>query len=438
MRPPEATPPPHVTREVLSNGLTLLVQEVRTAPLVSVWCWYRVGSGDEPLGSTGISHWVEHMNFKGTRNIPGDEMKGRVERYGGAWNGYTWLDQTTYLETASVAALDWMLFLEAERMTGGLYEPQDCESERTVIVSELQGGENDPEQLLDQEVTATALRVHPYGHPVLGWMNDLQSMRRDDLYQHYRRYYVPNNATLVVVGDVDAADVIRRAERHFARVPAAPVERHRRQPEPAQLGERRVLLEREGTAAYLKLAYPAPAADDPDFYATLVLDAVLTGPKGVNLWSAFRGLPPQRRARLFTGVVEQGLAASVSGSLLPTVDPFLYTLSFTAADGVPLQALEEAALAEIERLRTVGITDDELARAKRQLYARLIFDNDSVTNMAHQLGYFETVAGSAYLSELPTRIARVSATHVTEAARLRLDASRRTVGWFRPLPARAA
>jgi zinc protease len=149
-------------RTTLDNGLTVLAQESHTAPLVSVWCWYGVGSGDEAPGLTGASHWVEHMNFKGTTNIPREQMKGIVERFGGMWNGYTWIDQTTYVETAGRAALEQMLFLEAERMSNGLFDPAECESERTVIISELQGGENDPDQLLDTEVTASAFRAHPY------------------------------------------------------------------------------------------------------------------------------------------------------------------------------------------------------------------------------------------------------------------------------------
>ena len=175
----------------LDNGLTVLVQEVHTAPLVSVWCWYGVGSRDEGIGLTGASHWVEHMNFKGTTNIPREEMKGIVERFGGMWNGYTWIDQTTYLETAGRSALDQMLFIEAERMSNSLFDPDECESERTVVISELQGGDNDPEQVLDTELTATAFRAHTYRHPTIGWLHDLQSMTRDDLYAHYRHYYVP-------------------------------------------------------------------------------------------------------------------------------------------------------------------------------------------------------------------------------------------------------
>src|SRR5262249_52416821 len=216
------TPPTSVSpvETHLANGLKVIVQPVHTVPLVSVWCWYRVGSRDEGPGHTGVSHWVEHMNFKGTTNIPRDQMKGIVERFGGTWNGYTWLDQTTYLETAGRDALEQMLFIEAERMANGLYESQDCESERTVIISELQGAEIDPEQLLDTEVTATAFRAHTYRHPTIGWIGDLKSMTRDDLYDHYRRYYVPSNATLVVVGDVDADFALDVAERKFGSIPS--------------------------------------------------------------------------------------------------------------------------------------------------------------------------------------------------------------------------
>ncbi len=429
---PAASTP--VRRATLDNGLQILVQEIHTAPLVSVWCWYGVGSGDEAPGQTGVSHWVEHMNFKGTTHIPRDQMKGIVERFGGMWNGYTWIDQTAYVDTAGSTALEQMLFIEAERMANGLYEPEDCESERTVIISELQGGENDPDQLLDTEVTATAFRAHPYRHPTIGWLDDLKGLTRDDLYGHYRRFYVPNNATLVVAGDVAADEVVRSATRYFGQIPeGAPMSR-RRVPEPAQVGERRVLIEREGATGYVKVVFPAPSSADPDFFPMLVLDAVLTGAKGVNLWSSFRGAPPQRKARLYTSLVEGGLASMVSGALLPTRDPFLYTLSFTALDGVPLGELEGRALEALESVRRTGVEETEIVRARRQLRARLVFENDSVTNIAHQLGYFETVAGPEFLPAMQRRIDAVTAAEVWDVARRRFAPSTRTIGWFRPVP----
>jgi zinc protease len=417
----------------LDNGLKVIVKPVHTAPLVSVWCWYRVGSRHEGPGRTGVSHWVEHMNFKGTTNIPRDDMKGLVERFGGMWNGYTWIDQTTYMETAGREALDQLLFIEAERMANGLYEPEDCESERTVIISELQGGENDPDQLLDQELTATAFRAHPYRNPTIGWLSDLQAMTRDDLYGHYRRYYVPNNATLVVAGDVDPDDAVRRVERALGAIPSATLPVESAITEPPQLGERRVTIERPGTTAYLKVAWHAPAATDPDFFPMLVLDAILTGAKGMNLWSSFRNAPPQRKSRLYTAIVERSLASSVAGALLATAQPFLYTISMTAIQGVDLAVLEAATLEQIERVRSGGVTEEETARARRQLRARFVFENDSVTNLGHQLGYFETVTGPGFYSELQARVNRVTAGDVSEVARRRLAAANRTVGWFRPV-----
>jgi len=420
----------------LDNGLKVLVHEVHFAPLVSVWCWYRVGSRDEGPGHTGVSHWVEHMNFKGTVNIPRDEIKGLVERFGGLWNGYTWIDQTTYLETAGRDALDQLLFIEAERMANGLYEPEDCESERTVIISELQGGENDPDQLLEQELTATAFRAHTYRHPTIGWLPDLKSMTRDDLYDHYRRYYVPNNATLVVAGDVDTDDVLKRVEKTFGAIAPGPDLTRLTVAEPPQLGERRVVIERPGTTAYLKAAWHAPAATDPEFFPMLVLDAILTGAKGANLWSSFRGLPPQRKSRLYTALVDRSLASSVTGMMLPTAEPFLYTISLTAMQGVALRTLEDALVEQIDRVRSEGVTDEEVARARRQLRARFVFENDSVTNIAHQLGYFETVAGAGYFSELPSRVDRVTTSQVSDVARRRLSPAARTVGWFQPIEGR--
>jgi zinc protease len=426
--------PPALRSTTLDNGLKVLVREEHTAPLASVWCWYKVGSKDEPPGLTGVSHWVEHMNFKGTTNIPRDQVKGIIEQFGGAWNGYTWIDQTTYLETATRDALDRMLFIEAERMARCLYHPDDCESERTVIISELQGGENDPDQLLDQELTATAFKAHPYGHPTIGWLPDLQTMTREDLHGYYRRYYIPNNATLVVVGDIEPDDVMRRVESHFGGIPEGPQPGRLRTVEPEQSGERRLTIRREGTTAYLKVACHAPAAADPLFLPALLLDAVLTGAKGLNLWSSFRVPPPQRRARVYRALVERGLASCVSGALLPTAQPFLYTVSATATDGIALSTIEEALVEELERVRRDSVTPAELEKAKAQLQAQLVFDGDSITNIAHQIGFFETIASVDVFTGLAPRINAVSLDQVADAARMLFAASNRTVGWFEPLP----
>jgi zinc protease len=422
-----------VREQVLDNGLRVLIQSVHTAPLATVWSWYRVGSRDEMPGLTGVSHWVEHMNFKGTTNIPRDQIKGIIEKYGGYWNGYTWIDQTTYTETATRDALDRMLFIEAERMRSCLYDPADCESERTVIISELQGGENDPEQLLDQELTATAFRAHSYRHPTIGWLSDLQTMTRADLYGHYRRFYTPNNATLVIVGDVDHADAMRNVVAHFDRIESGDAGRRPCTSEPEQLGERRTTIAREGTTAYLKVGFHSPAVSDKDFWPLLVLDAVLSGAKGLNLWASFRTAPPQRSARLYHALVNSGLASAVTGALLPTQEPFLYTISATATDGVSLDRVEHALLAELERLRTGGITPDELQKAQNQLRARLVFENDSITNIAHQLGFFETIASWQLGQALVQHIEAVTVADVGRMAAERLKPASRTVGRFEPI-----
>jgi zinc protease len=421
-----------VREEVLGNGLKVLVREVHTAPLASVWCWYRVGSKDEGPGMTGVSHWCEHMNFKGTTNIPRDQVKGIIEKFGGAWNGYTWIDQTTYLETASKDALDRMLFIEAERMDACLYDPADCESERTVIISELQGGENDPEQLLDTEVNAAAFKVHPYHHPTIGWLSDLQTMTREDLYGHYRKYYVPSNATLVVVGDVDAADVLKRAEKHFGRIAAGARPARIRQVEPEQQAERRVVLRKPGTTAYFKAAFHAPSFEDAAFFPMLVADAVLNGAAGLNIWSMGGVARPQRSARLYRALVDQRLASSVSGGLMPTDHPYLYSISASVADGQTIAAVEQVVLAEIERLCSGGITGAELAKVRAQLRARFVYDADSVTDIAHQLGYFETISSWKSYETLRARLDEVTTDAVQQAAARFLAPSNRTIGWFEP------
>ena len=422
-----------VHAHVLDNGLRVLIQEVRTAPLASVWCWYRVGSKNEGPGMTGVSHWVEHMNFKGTTNIPRDKVKGIIEKFGGYWNGYTWIDQTTYTETATRDALDHMLFIESERMSSCLYDPADCESERTVIISELQGGENDPDTLLDQEVTATAFRAHPYRHPTIGWLSDLESMTRDDLYGYYRQHYTPNNATLVIVGDVDPDQAMRDVVRRFGSIPPGDTRRHPHTREPQQLGERRVTVEREGTTAYLKAGFHAPAFGAADFLPMLVLDAVLSGAKGINLWASFRTPPPQRSTRLYQALVNSGVASAVSGGILPTAEPFLYTISVTATEGIALSRIEEVLLAGLDRVRANGVTPQELRKAKTQLRARTVFENDSISNIAHQLGYFDTVGGWELYPAIGAGIEGVSLEDVARVAATRLAPSNRTIGWFVPL-----
>jgi len=223
------------------------------------------------------------------------------------------------------------------------------------------------------------------------------------------------------------------APQHFGKIQPGAAPPRQQTTEPEQTGERRVVIRKPGTTAYLKAAYHAPGVSDPGFYALLVLDAVLSGAYGMNLWSSFRTPAPQRSARLYRRLVGQGLASAVNGSLLPTELPFVYIISVTATDGTPLGSAESALLEELDAVAK-GITPAELAKAQAQLKARLVFDNDSVTNIAHQLGYFETIASVDVLKEFVPRIAAVTLEDVASIARTVFASSNRTIGWFEPSP----
>jgi len=424
--------PSGVSSTRLSNGLTVILREMRQAPVVSVWCWYRVGSRDERPGVTGISHWVEHMNFKGTRTISKQDVTRLIELAGGTWNGYTWLDVTTYLETVQSGALEAMLRLEASRMTECLYSRTEVERERTVVISELQGGENDPRTYLEKEVSGTALQAHPYRWPTIGYLSDLQAITRDDLYAHYRRYYVPNNAILVVAGDFEARQALRLVRRHFGRLSRGADPPPVRTVEPRQEGGRRLTLRRPSGAAYLDLAFHAPAAADPDFAVLLALDGILAGGPTVNAWAGHGGRGPSKSSRLYRALIEGNLASDVSTSVLPTRHPYLYRIAATAKQGVDPGRIEAALAAEIDRLARGDITPRDLERARNQFMARHAIESESTTDAAHQLGFFETVASHTLFLDLPRRVAAVRAEDVTRLARARLREDGRTVGVLLP------
>jgi len=416
----------------LPNGLVVLLREMRQAPVVSVWCWSRVGSRDERPGATGLSHWVEHMNFKGTRRISKDEVTRRVELAGGTWNGYTWLDVTTYYETVQSDAFEEMLRLEASRMTECLYPESEVEHERSVVISELQGGENDPRVYLEKEVSGTALQAHPYRWPTIGYLSDLKAITRDDLYRHYRRYYVPNNAVLVAAGDFDASRALRLVRRHFGRIRRGDDPPSIRTVEPEQSGERRLLMRRPSGAVYLDLAVHAPAAADPGFPALLMTDGLLAGGPTINLWSGLDGRGPAKSSRLYRALVEGNLAAHVSTLIVPTRHPYLYRISATANEGVAAARIEEALSAEIDRLARGDIADRDLERARTQFLARHALESESTTDAAHQLGFFETIGGHRLFFDLPRRVQAVTAAQVSAFARERLGTDRRTIGVLVP------
>ena len=263
------TPTP-LHRTTLANGLQVLLRENHSAPVASFWIFYRVGSRNEAPGLTGISHWVEHMLFKGTELFPRGEFDKAVSRAGGSFNGMTSQDWTTYFETFPADRIELALQVESDRMANCLFDPAEAESERTVIISEREGSENSYAYLLSEEVQALAFYAHPYRHPIIGWKSDLHTMQRDDLYAHYGAWYTPNNAVAVAVGDFDTATMAAAIERYFAAIPRGPEPAPMRIVEPEQLAERRVVLRGNDPTAYLTLAFRAPAATHADFFLSLI------------------------------------------------------------------------------------------------------------------------------------------------------------------------
>ena len=239
---------PDVTRPIfeqtLANGLKVILREAHEAPIASFWIWYRVGSRNELPGLTGVSHWVEHMQFKGTPSFGKGAIFREVSKNGGVLNALTSNDWTAYFETLPAERLDLALRIESDRMTNSLFDPEETEAERTIILSERQGAENSPAYLLYEEVVATAFHAHPYQHPVIGFETDLRAITRDDLYAHYRRAYRPNNAFIVAAGDFDSQELFARIERAFGSIEPGQDIPHVRVIEPPQLGERRVTLRR--------------------------------------------------------------------------------------------------------------------------------------------------------------------------------------------------
>jgi zinc protease len=418
-----------VEQFTLGNGMTILIKEMHHAPIASFWVWYRVGSGDERPGITGISHWVEHMLFKGTPCFPKGEIDRQIARVGGVCNGMTWLDFTTFLETLPSHEIELAFQIEADRMENALFEPDEVEAERTVIISERQGGENDPRFLLDEEVKAAAFRIHPYRHSTIGDLCDLQTMGRDDLWRHYKTYYVPNNAVAVLVGDIEAQRALAQLQELFGPIPPGPAIPITRRPEPDQRGERRIVREGEGTVAYLQVSYHIPGADSADLLALLVMDAALTGPARMSFSG---GGGTNRSSRLYQALVETELATSISGSLGPTREPYTYDLHATVRTGRTLEEVEDALLAELDNMASKSITEAELAKALKQSKAQFAYATERMTNQAYWLGWTETIASHHWFQSYIERLMSVSIEDVQRAASACLSSANRTVGWYVP------
>ena len=422
-------------RSVLSNGLVVLLREVHAAPVATFWAWYRVGSRNEVPGITGISHWVEHMLFKGTPTLGKGEFSRLVNRHGGSWNGFTWKDFTAYFETLPAEHIGLGIQIESDRMCHSLFDPEEVESERTVIISEREGAENNPEYALYEEVEAAAYRVHTYRHAVIGYKSDLLAMTRDDLIRHYRTYYNPNNAVVVAVGDFDSQALLARVREAFEAIPPGPKPPPVRSVEPPQEGERRVMVRRPGGAVpQLQMAFHAPAATDPDFFPCLVLDGVLSGFKGPGVFGGeAMGV---RSSRLYRALVERQLTVDAGSSFRPTLDPTLFEIGASLRPGVPPERVEAAVLAELQRLCEEPVGAEELDKVHKQARAQWVYAADGVSGQAVLLGSSEIVTDNEYLARFLDRMTAVTPEAMQRVAAKVFAEVNRTVGWYIPEPAR--
>jgi len=419
-----------VTKTQLANGLTVVLKEMHHAPVITFMVWYRVGSRNEVPGRTGISHWVEHMMFKGTPDFPGPLLDRMISREGGNWNAFTWLDYTAYYETMPAERIELALRLEADRMVNTQMPPDEVESERMVIIQERAMYANEPRFLLDEELTAVAFRVHPYHHEVIGDTADLLTMTRDDLYGHYRRHYVPNNAIAVVVGDFDTPVMLARLDALYGSIPpgepVAPVRRD----EPPQLGERRISVCGPGDTVYLTYAYRVPGAAHPDYPALTLLNAAFAGGSSLGM---FAGGGTNRSSRLYRALVATELAAGAYGSLIPTIDPFLYTINAVVRAGRTLPEVEAALEAELARLAAEPITQAELDKARKRARAQFFMAGESISGQAQLLGAAEATTGDyRWAEEVLDRLSQVTVDDVARVRATYLHKRNRTIGWYEP------
>ena len=419
------------TKTILDNGLTVILKEMHHAPVTSFMIWYRVGSRNEIPGITGISHWVEHMMFKGTPSFPGNVLDKMISREGGHWNAFTWLDFTGYYETMPSNRIDLGLRLEADRMVNTIITEEDVESERTVILSERGMYENDPRFRLNEELTSAAFRVHPYHHEVIGDEADLLTMTRNDLYNHYRRYYVPNNAVVLMVGSFETGAGLARIKELFGPIPAGePVATIARQ-EPIQKGERRVTVNGPGDAPYLTFAYKVPGATHPDYFSLALLNAAFAGGSSLGM---FGGGGSNKSSRLYKALVASDLAVAAYGGLGPTVDPFLYSINAVVRHGRTLPEVEAALEMELARLVHEPITQAELDIAMKRAKAQFVLAGESITGQTQLLGLAEVVAGDyLWFEAVLDNLSQVTLDDLERVRQTYLHKQNRTVAWYEPL-----
>ncbi len=405
----------------------MIVKTDRRAPVVVNMVWYKVGSMDEVNGVTGVAHVLEHMLFKGTKNIPGGDFSKIVASAGGRDNAFTSRDYTGYFQTVQKSQLPLMFKLEADRMVNALIPPDEFSKEIKVIMEERRWRTDDrPRSLTYEQLMATALRAHPYRTPTVGWMNDLQNMSAEDARHFYERWYAPNNATLVVVGDVSHEEVFKLAQEHFGPLKSRPLPPRKPQDEPPQTGIRRLTVKAPAEQPYLLMAYRVPKLIDADKdwepYALDMLSSVLDG----NDASRFS-------RELIRGTqIASSADASYDGV---GRGPAFFYFSGVPTTGKTTAELEQAIRREVQKVIDEGVTEDELRRIKAQTIAARVYERDSMFFQARQIGSMETSGYSHKLIDVMTeKLRAVTADQVREVARKYLIDDALTVAYLDPQP----
>jgi zinc protease len=404
----------------LPNGLTVLTLENHASPVTCTYVYYRVGSRNETPGLTGVSHQLEHMMFKGTKKQfphPG-YIDLLVGRHGGVNNAETTSDYTDYYLLTPSDQLDLSLKIEADRMTEAAIDPAQLTAEKRVVLSELEGDENQNSSYLYDHLRAAAFEYHPYHYPVIGTKFDVKHYSRDQVYGYYKRHYCPNNATLVIVGDFKTDAVLARVKSLWKDVKPQPLDKTPLNPEPQQRGERRVTVRRAGSTAYVDIAFHIPPAVSPDLPALDVLSTLLT---------------TGRSSILYRALVESRLATAINSGANYGLDPELFEITATASDGVKAADVEKAITAELEKVKTQLISAHDLMKARNLTRAGFVFGSEGVQALANRLGYFQTVMGS--FKRIDTYLAaveRVTPDEIARVARKYLSGDNRTVAVFEP------
>jgi zinc protease len=415
-----------VQEHVLANGMKVLLVESPKAPVVTVQIWYKVGSRNEVMGRAGLSHMLEHMMFKGTPKNPKGTFSRTIRKNGGNDNAFTSQDYTAYFENLAADRVELALELEADRLRGLLLDEKEFQLEREVVKEERRlRTEDDPQAFLVESLFAQAFLIHPYHWPIIGWFPDLNAMTREDLKRHYETYYAPNNATLIVVGDIKAEALLPTIARLFEPIPTGALPPPPSVVEPEQRGERRILVKRDAQVAFVMAGYRAPNYASADSYPLMILESVLSHGKSSRLYQRL--------------VYDQKIALAVGAEYsLLQADPELFYCFAVVKPGRKVEEAERALYREIARLQTELPTPEELQRAKNQVEASYIFGQDSIFRQAMLLGQAETVgAGWKHVEEFVERIRGVTPEDVRRVAQRYLIEDARTVGILIPTPSRA-